>query len=171
MASPPLATRPLSHHGDGSQPQAEAAVQDSGRRPSPGRVGLAACPIQGLRPRAAQRPRRGAGAASSPRGTHPRVPMPAPHSRTRFIHRRGQPARTHIRSKRPKRPRVRQCRARAPSESEPFLGLAPPPGSAFWHSTPPQGGRSQGTGRNAGVGAHRQRGSTALHSLQALLAT
>ncbi|XP_048639531.1 LOW QUALITY PROTEIN: inactive polyglycylase TTLL10, partial [Marmota marmota marmota] len=108
MASPALATRPLSHHGDGSQPQADATVRDSGRRPSPGRVGLAACPIQGLRPRAAQRPRRGAGAASSPRGTHPRVPMPTPHSRTRFIHCRGQPARTHICSKRPKRPRIRR---------------------------------------------------------------
>nr|XP_027803255.1 inactive polyglycylase TTLL10 [Marmota flaviventris] len=41
--------------------------------------------------------------------------MPAPHSRTRFIHRRGQPARTHICSKRPKRPRIWRCRARAPS--------------------------------------------------------
>nr|XP_040143668.1 inactive polyglycylase TTLL10 [Ictidomys tridecemlineatus]XP_040143669.1 inactive polyglycylase TTLL10 [Ictidomys tridecemlineatus] len=38
-----------------------------------------------------------------------------PH-RTRFIHRRrGQPARTHICSKRPKRPRIRRCRPRAPS--------------------------------------------------------
>uniref|UniRef100_A0A8D2AC46 Tubulin tyrosine ligase like 10 n=1 Tax=Sciurus vulgaris TaxID=55149 RepID=A0A8D2AC46_SCIVU len=110
MASPPLATRPLSHHGDGSQPQAEATVWDSGRRPSPGRAGLATCPIQGLRPQAARRPRRGAGAASSPRGTHPPVPMPAPHSRTRFIHRRGPPTRTHICSKRPKRPRIRRCR-------------------------------------------------------------
>ncbi|XP_077881099.1 inactive polyglycylase TTLL10 isoform X2 [Ictidomys tridecemlineatus] len=116
MVSPALATRPLSRHGDGSQPPADATVRDSGRRPSPGRGGPAACPIPGLRPRAAQRPRRGAGAASSPRGTHPRVPMPAPHSRTRFIHRRrGQPARTHICSKRPKRPRIRRCRPRAPS--------------------------------------------------------
>uniref|UniRef100_A0A8C6A3S2 Uncharacterized protein n=1 Tax=Marmota marmota marmota TaxID=9994 RepID=A0A8C6A3S2_MARMA len=99
MASPALATRPLSHHGDGSQPQADATVRDSGRRPSPGRVGL------GL----PKGPDGGAGAASSPRGTHPRVPMPTPHSRTRFIHCRGQPARTHICSKRPKRPRIRRC--------------------------------------------------------------
>ncbi|XP_047382496.1 inactive polyglycylase TTLL10 isoform X2 [Sciurus carolinensis] len=115
MASPPLATRPLSRHGDGSQPQAEATVWDSGRSPSPGRAGLATCPIQGLRPRAARRPQRGVGAASSPRGTHPPVPMPAPHSRTRFIHRRAQPTRTHICSKRPKRPRIRRCRPGAQS--------------------------------------------------------
>ncbi|KAF7464398.1 hypothetical protein GHT09_007006 [Marmota monax] len=120
-------------------------------------VGLAACPIQGLRPRAA---RRGAGAASSPRGTHPRVPMPAPHSCTRFIHRRGQPARTHICSKRPKRPRIRRCRARAPSEcgALPAAGSPPSqllPGTALH----PQGADLRGGDKMQGSGLTGREGA------------
>ncbi|XP_059111566.1 inactive polyglycylase TTLL10 isoform X3 [Peromyscus eremicus] len=114
MALHPQAGRPHGHHRDGSEPQAEATAQDMGRHPSPGRVRPAVCPIRGLRSQAARRPRRGVGTTSSSRVPRSGALMPATRSRTRFIHCRGQPPRTHVSSKRPKRSRIRRCHPRVP---------------------------------------------------------
>ncbi|XP_076422038.1 inactive polyglycylase TTLL10 isoform X13 [Peromyscus maniculatus bairdii] len=114
MALHPQVGRPHGHHRDGSEPQAEATAQDMGRHPSPGRVGPAVCPIRGLRSQAARRPRRGIGTTSSSRVPRSGALMPATRSRTRFIHCRGQPPRTHVSSKRPKRSRIRRCHPRVP---------------------------------------------------------
>ncbi|XP_037059199.1 inactive polyglycylase TTLL10 isoform X1 [Peromyscus leucopus] len=114
MALHPQVGRPHGHHRDGSEPQAEATAQDMGRHPSPGRVGPAVCPIRGLRSQAARRPRRGVGTTSSSRVPRSGALMPATRSRTRFIHCRGQPPRTHVSSKRPKRSRIRRCHPRVP---------------------------------------------------------
>ncbi|KAL1777315.1 inactive polyglycylase TTLL10 [Sigmodon hispidus] len=114
MALHPQAGKSHGHHKDGSEPQAEATPQDMGRQPSPGRVGLAVCPIQGLGSQAARRPRRGVGTTSSSRVPRPGALMPATRSRARFIHCRGQPPRTHVSSKRPKRSRIRRCHTRVP---------------------------------------------------------
>ncbi|XP_062960323.1 inactive polyglycylase TTLL10 [Cynocephalus volans] len=114
MASPLQGTRPHSHHGKGGQLQADVQVQDPGRCPSPGRVGLTACSIRGLGPRASRRSHGGAGAASSQRGRRPGAPMTVARSRSRFIHRQRPPTRTQAGSKRSKRPRIRRRRARAP---------------------------------------------------------
>ncbi|XP_027622341.1 inactive polyglycylase TTLL10 [Tupaia chinensis] len=112
MASPPRGSRPHGNRGDGRLPQAEAPVQSPGKRHSPGRVGLPVCPIQGLRPRAARKSRRGVG-ASSQQTPRPCAPTPAA-NRTRFTHRRGLPTRTQVSSRRGKRSRIRRCRTRAP---------------------------------------------------------
>lgn len=136
MALHPQVGRPHGHHRDGSEPQAEATAQDMGRHPSPGRVGPAVCPIRGLRSQAARRPRRGIGTTSSSRVPRSGALMPATRSRTRFIHCRGQPPRTHVSSKRPKRSRIRRCHPRVPGEYRVTLGLVPhtlksgPPGTA-----------------------------------------
>ncbi|XP_073937729.1 inactive polyglycylase TTLL10 isoform X3 [Castor canadensis] len=112
MASRPRATRPHGHHRDENQPQTEATARNTGKRISPGRVGLNMCPVKGLGLRAARRPGRGLGAASSPRGPRPGAPIPATCSCTRFIYYRGQP--TRISSKRPRRSRIQRCHVRAP---------------------------------------------------------
>ncbi|CAH7449925.1 Ttll10 [Phodopus roborovskii] len=104
MALHPQAGRPHGHHRDGSEPQAEATAQDAGRPD--------VCPIPGLGSQAARRPRRSVGTTSSPRVPRPGALMPATRSRTRFIHCRGQPPRTHVNSKRPKRSRIRRCHTR-----------------------------------------------------------
>ncbi|XP_051027158.1 inactive polyglycylase TTLL10 [Acomys russatus] len=108
------AGRPHDHHKDGNETQAEATAQDTGRRTSPGRVGLGVCPTQGLGSRAARRPRRGVGTTSASRVPRPGAFMPATCSRKIFIHCRGQPPRTHVGSKRPKRSRIRRCHTRVP---------------------------------------------------------
>eukprot|EP00071_Canis_lupus_P041033 XP_022274590.1 inactive polyglycylase TTLL10 isoform X1 [Canis lupus familiaris] len=106
MALPPQGTRHHSHHRDRSPPQAEAHVQDARRHSSPG-----------LGPQMAQRPHRRVGVVSSQRCPCPGVSMPAAHSHSRFIHRRGPPTRTHVSGKRGKRSRmagVRQSHPRGP---------------------------------------------------------
>nr|XP_034358888.1 inactive polyglycylase TTLL10 isoform X1 [Arvicanthis niloticus] len=77
MALHPQARRPHGHHRDG-------------------RLGH----------RTARRPRRGVGTTSASRVPRPGALMPATRSRPRFIHCRGQPPRTHVSSKRPKRSRI-----------------------------------------------------------------
>ncbi|XP_015999986.2 inactive polyglycylase TTLL10 isoform X4 [Rousettus aegyptiacus] len=101
-ALPKRGTWPHRHHGDRSQPQAEAPVQAPRRRPSPGRAGLTACPVRGLGLRAARRPRRRVGTASSQRCPRPGTPAPVRRSHTRFARRRG-PTRTQAGAKRGKR--------------------------------------------------------------------
>lgn len=125
MALHPRAGRPHGHHRGGSEPQAEGTAQDMGSQPSPGRVGPAVCPIRGLGSQASQRPRRGVGTTSSSKVHRPGALMPATCSRTRFIHCRGKPPRTHASSKRPKRSRVRRCHTRAPGECRVSLRLVP----------------------------------------------
>uniref|UniRef100_A0A8C0WHM7 Protein polyglycylase TTLL10 n=1 Tax=Castor canadensis TaxID=51338 RepID=A0A8C0WHM7_CASCN len=121
MASRPRATRPHGHHRDENQPQTEATARNTGKRISPGRVGLNMCPVKGLGLRAARRPGRGLGAASSPRGPRPGAPVPATCSCTRFIYYRGQP--TRISSKRPRRSRIQRCHVRAPDADRPPVVL------------------------------------------------
>lgn len=99
---PKRGTWPHRHHGDRSQPQAEAPVQAPRRRPSPGRAGLTARPVRGLGLRAARRPRRRVGTASSQRCPRPGTPAPVRRSHTRFARRRG-PTRTQAGAKRGKR--------------------------------------------------------------------
>ncbi|XP_073937731.1 inactive polyglycylase TTLL10 isoform X4 [Castor canadensis] len=124
MASRPRATRPHGHHRDENQPQTEATARNTGKRISPGRVGLNMCPVKGLGLRAARRPGRGLGAASSPRGPRPGAPIPATCSCTRFIYYRGQP--TRISSKRPRRSRIQRCHVRAPELTENVDADRPP---------------------------------------------
>ena len=117
MALPPQGTRHHSHHRDRSPPQAEAHVQDARRHSSPG-----------LGPQMAQRPHRRVGVVSSQRCPCPGVSMPAAHSHSRFIHRRGPPTRTHVSGKRGKRSRmagVRQSHPRGPGECSSQLGSTP----------------------------------------------
>nr|XP_045005002.1 inactive polyglycylase TTLL10 [Jaculus jaculus] len=114
MALRPQTGKPHCHHREGSEPQAEATGQDAKTCPSPGKVGLTVCPIQGLRLRAVQRPHRSVGTAFSLRVPRSGALMPATRSHTRFIHCRGQPTRTHAKSKRPKRSRVRRCHTQVP---------------------------------------------------------
>ncbi|XP_012512928.1 PREDICTED: inactive polyglycylase TTLL10 [Propithecus coquereli] len=114
MASPPQGARPLSHHGDRSQPQVEAQVHSPQRPPSPGTEGLGVHLAQSPGPRAAQGPRRGAGAASAQRGRRPGAPIPVARSRTRFIHRWGHPTWIPVGSQRSERSRMRRRRAQAP---------------------------------------------------------
>ncbi|XP_031235709.1 inactive polyglycylase TTLL10 isoform X2 [Mastomys coucha] len=85
MALHPQAGRPHGHHRDG-------------------RLGH----------RAARRPRRGIGTTSASRVPRPGALMPATRNRPRFIHCRGQPPRTHVSSKRPKRSRTHQCHTEVP---------------------------------------------------------
>lgn len=125
MALHPQTEKPHGHHRDESEPQAEATAQDTGRRPSLGRVGPDVCPIRGLGSQAARRPRRGVGTTSPSRVPRSGALMPATRSRTRFIHCRGQPPRTHVSSKRPKRSRIRRCHTRVPGECRMALGLVP----------------------------------------------
>ncbi|XP_055117589.1 inactive polyglycylase TTLL10 isoform X4 [Symphalangus syndactylus] len=114
-ASPPHGARPHSCHGDGSQPHAEAQAHGPGRRPFLGRVGLTACSIQALGPRAARSSHRRVRAASSLQGPRPGAPRPMAHSCTQFVHHRRPPTGTQAGSKRGKRPRVqRRPRARVP---------------------------------------------------------
>ncbi|XP_021088237.1 inactive polyglycylase TTLL10 isoform X2 [Mesocricetus auratus] len=113
MALHPQTGRSYGHHKDGSEPQAEATAQDMGKHSSLGRVGPDVCPIRGLGSQA-RRPRRGVGTTSPSRGPRPGTLMPATRSRTRFIHCRGQPPRTHVSSKRPKRSRIHRCHTRVP---------------------------------------------------------
>lgn len=118
MALPPQDTGPHGQHRDGSQPRAEAQVQDPRRHPS-----------LGLGPRAAQRPHRGVGAVSSQRCPRPCAPTPAARSHTHFIHRRGPPARTHISRRRGKRSSmagVRRSYTRVPGECSPGTGQCLP---------------------------------------------
>ncbi|XP_072864067.1 inactive polyglycylase TTLL10 isoform X2 [Chlorocebus sabaeus] len=114
-ASAPHGAKPHGCHGGRSQPPTEAQVHGPGRRPFLGRVGLTACSIQVLGPRAARSSHRKVKAASSLQGPRPRAPRPMAHSCTRFVHRRALPTRTQAGSKRGKRPRIpRRPRARVP---------------------------------------------------------
>ncbi|XP_048205948.1 inactive polyglycylase TTLL10 [Perognathus longimembris pacificus] len=124
MASCSRASRPRSHR-DESQPQEEATAQDMERHNSSGRVGLTMCPTKGLGPQAARRPHRRVRATASPWGPLLGAPMPGTRGHPRLIHHRGQPTRTHIGSKRPKRPRVRRCSIRAPDECRAAPGTGP----------------------------------------------
>lgn len=137
MALHPQAGRPHGHHRAGSEPQAEATAQDMGSHPSPGRVNPAVCHMRGLGSQASRRARRGVGTTSSSRVHRPGALMPATRSRTRFIHCRDKPPRTHVISKRPKRSRIRRCHTQAPGECRVSLRLVPhslksgPPGTTF----------------------------------------
>lgn len=88
----------------------EILVQDPRRLRFPGRVGLTVLRVQGLGPRAVQRSCRPIGTASD-------APKPRGQSHTHFIHHRGLPTRTQVRTKRGKRSRMagfRRTRPRMP---------------------------------------------------------
>ncbi|XP_058408570.1 uncharacterized protein LOC131412688 [Diceros bicornis minor] len=147
--------RPHGHHRDSGQPQAETQVQDPGRRPSLGRVGLTLCPVQGLGPPAARRSRRGVGATSSQRRTRPSAPTPVAQSCTCFNHRRGLPTWTQVGAKRGKQSRITgvgQSRPRVPGKCR------PPPGQGLPRTGAPSQGRCShgGTTHSPGRGASRK---------------
>lgn len=123
MVLHPPAGRPHGHHRNGSGAQTEATAQDTGRLPCPRRVGATVCPIQVLGHRAARRPRRSLGTTTASRVPRPGALMPATRNRPRFIHCWGQPPRTHVSSKRPKRSRIHQCHTEVPGECRGALGL------------------------------------------------
>ncbi|KAM5267003.1 inactive polyglycylase TTLL10 isoform 3-T3 [Hipposideros larvatus] len=103
-------TGPYDHKGDRSLPPVEILVHDPRRLRFPGRVGLTVLRVQGLGPRAVRRSCRPIGTASD-------APKPGGQSHTHFIHRRGLPARTQVRTKRGKRSRMagfRRTRPRMP---------------------------------------------------------
>ncbi|EHH14219.1 hypothetical protein EGK_00102, partial [Macaca mulatta] len=126
-ASAPHGAKPHGCHGGRSQPPTEAQVHGPGRRPFLGRVGLPACPIQVLGPRAARSSHRRVKAASSLQGPRPGAPRPMAHSCTRFVHCRGPPTRTQAGSKRGKRPKIqRRPRARVPADSDDTDATGPP---------------------------------------------
>uniref|UniRef100_A0A8C2RTZ6 Tubulin tyrosine ligase like 10 n=1 Tax=Capra hircus TaxID=9925 RepID=A0A8C2RTZ6_CAPHI len=96
---------------------ATTGVQHSRQHPSPHRVGLTGCPVQGLGPQVARRARRGVGAMSSQRYPCPGTPASVARSHTHFLHRRGPPPRTQVSTKRGKRSRmagIRWGHTRAP---------------------------------------------------------
>ncbi|XP_063091325.1 inactive polyglycylase TTLL10 isoform X1 [Cavia porcellus] len=110
MASTLQALRRHSSRRDRSQLRAEATVRDRKKQFSLGRAGLTLCLVQGLGPRAAQRPRRRVGTALYQRGPCRGAPVLFTHGRVLFVHHWGQHTWTHMCSRRPKRSRTQRHR-------------------------------------------------------------